>query len=195
MNKISNVHQRFLDGVHGICGTQKVPSSWKTYNTLLLFKKPKDYNPGEEEILKKFRPIAPSNVGYKVFASMLGTRLIKWLQLNNGVQWSQRAIFNHNGVRDNTLVNAAIQTNQKVVFFDLSDAFNSVNHELLIEGLSKIGAQIGLSKLFESYIFNALLLLFLCKSNNSPAQSSSTAESSKGTQCHQHFLIFISAPY
>ena len=85
------------------------PNAWKCYKSLLLFKKPEDYHSGDEKILKKFRPIALSNVAYKTTTAIIAKRLSRWLQENHGIGWTQRAIFNRNGVRDNALlVNAAL---------------------------------------------------------------------------------------
>ena len=140
ISKVANFPQRFLSGIHKICATFQILRAWKSCDSLLLFKKPNKYHKGEESVLKNFRPIALSNVSYKTFTSMLSNRLTKWLKANEGIAWSQRAVFNRNGVRDNALiVNSAIQSKKTVIFFDLSDAFNSVCHELLFTGLRSSG--------------------------------------------------------
>ena len=72
---------------------------------------------------------------------MLSNRITKWLKINDGVHWSQSAIFNRDGVKNNTLlVNAAFQSKRTVIFFDLSDAFNGVCHNLLFHGLKASGS-------------------------------------------------------
>ena len=85
--------------MHQIGCTGKTPSSWKSYYSLLLFKKPTEYQPGDEKLLKKFRPIALANVSYKLLTSILASRLSKWLEANKGISWSQRTIFIRNVVQ------------------------------------------------------------------------------------------------
>ena len=113
--------------------------------------KPEDYHPGDEKILKKFRPIALSNVAYKTTTAIIAKRLSRWLQENHGIGWTQRAIFNRNGVRDNALlVNAALQEKRPVIFLDLSDAFNSVKHSAIFDALDQSGCPPDLANLIKS---------------------------------------------
>ena len=94
MAKKPNFAERFCNGANDMCATGKSPKSWKNFDSLMLLKDPANYQEGEETILKNFRPIALSNVSYKTFTTMLSNRITEWLKINQGVQWSQRAIFN-----------------------------------------------------------------------------------------------------
>ena len=51
---------------------------------MLRFKKPEEYGPEKEKVLKNFRLIALSNVAYKTMAANLCRRLGKWLEQNKG---------------------------------------------------------------------------------------------------------------
>ena len=81
----------------------------------------------------------------------MASRLSKWLEANKGISWSQRAIFNRNGVRDNSfLINSALQSKKSVMFFDLSDAFNSVSHQILSKGLRDSGCPLWVVRLIQN---------------------------------------------
>ena len=68
---------KFVEGVHWMATNGTTPESWKRYNSLMLFKKPDEYVPGQEKVLKNFRPLALSNVTYKLLAATLSKRLSK----------------------------------------------------------------------------------------------------------------------
>ncbi len=151
INKVPHIYEKFAWGLNEMRHSGATPQGWKAYKSLLLFKKPEEYQAGEERLLNKFRPIALSNVSYKLTTSILAKRLSKWLESNAGIGWTQRAIFNRNGVRDNALlVNAALQQNRPVVFLDLSDAFNSVRHSAIFEALQQCGCPTDLINLIRS---------------------------------------------
>ena len=103
LSKIDNFVPRFLQLLHRMAAIGETPDVWRRYNTMLLFKKPSEYLPGQEKVLKNFRPIALSNVSYKLLAAILSKRLTKWLEANKGISHSQRAVFSRRGVQENTL--------------------------------------------------------------------------------------------
>ena len=61
----------FVQGLHWMAANGVTPESWKEYNSMMLFKKPDVFEPGQEKVMKNFRPIALSNVSYKLLASTL----------------------------------------------------------------------------------------------------------------------------
>ena len=138
IKKDKDFAKKFVEGLHAMATMSITPDSWKSYNSLLLFKKPDEYKRGQEKELRCFRPIALSNVSYKVLTSILCKRLSKWLEMNKGVGFTQRAAFGRNGVSENTLlVGDALRKKKTVVYLDLSDAFNSVEHCLIFEALKQ----------------------------------------------------------
>ena len=128
----------FVEGVHWMATNGTTPESWKRYNSLMLFKKPDEYVPGQNKVLKNFRPIALSKVRYKLLAVTLCKRLSKWLVINKGISYSQRAVFGRHGVSENTLlVGEALKAKKIVLYLDLSDAFKSVQHSIIFEALKQ----------------------------------------------------------
>ena len=138
LNSLKDFVSNFLKGVHAMAGSGRTPLAWKHYNSLLLFKKLNDYAPGMEKHLKNFRPIALSNVSYKLLTSVIAKRLSKWLDVNKGISFGQRAVFSRRGVKENTLiVSESLRTGKPVMFLDITDAFNSVSHDLIFESLKQ----------------------------------------------------------
>ena len=59
-------------------------------------------------------------------------RTREWLEKNKGISFSQRAVFGRHGVNENTfVVGEALKAKKVVIYLDLSDAFNSVEHEVI----------------------------------------------------------------
>ena len=130
--------KNFTEGLHAMGYSSLTPSCWKSYNSMMLFKKPEEYKAGQEKELRCFRPIALSNVSYKLLASILYKRLSKWLEVNKGIGFCQRASFGRRGVSENTLaVGNALKKKKTVIYLDLSDAFNSVDQKLIFEALKQ----------------------------------------------------------
>ena len=112
--------------------TTDIPSRWQHYSTRLLFKKPNKYQLGEEKVFTNFRPIALLDVEYKVLTSILARRLSDLLKYNNCLNAHQRAVFGRRGCNENALLaRHALQDGKQIIFLDLSDAFNSISHELI----------------------------------------------------------------
>ena len=127
------------------------PDSWRSYNLMLLFKKPEEYVTGQETNLKNFRPIALSNTSYELLTATLCKRLSKWLVRNKGISSSQRAVFTRHGVHENTmLVAEAFKQKICVLLLDLSDAFNSIEHSLIYTALEQSGYPQGISKMIKA---------------------------------------------
>ena len=85
INKVPHIYENFAWGLNEMRHSGATPQGWKAYKSLLLFKKPEEYQAGEERLLNKFRPIALSNVSYKLTTSILAKRLSKWLESNAGI--------------------------------------------------------------------------------------------------------------
>ena len=126
----------FTSGLHQLAASGTTPDSWRNYKSLLLFKKPKEFQEGMDMVLKNFRPIALSNVTYKLLTSMLSKRMSSWLEKNEGVSHGQRAAFSRRGIAENTLIVAeSLRAKKGVLYLDLSDAFNGVEHSVIFEAL------------------------------------------------------------
>ena len=135
-NDARNFSSDFVKGVLLMATNGATPECWKEFNSMMLFKKPDEFQPGQERDLKNFRPIALPNATYKTLASAMCKRLTKWLAENKGISYSQRAVFGRHGVSENTLiVGEALKARKSVIYLDLSDAFNSVEHNVIFEAL------------------------------------------------------------
>ena len=151
LSKIENFSPQFLELLHRMAAKGETPDAWRRYNTMLPFKKPSEYVPGKEKVLKNFRPIALSNVPLKLLAAILCKRLTKWLEANKGISYSQRAVFSRRGVQENTLTVAeALRAKKIVIYLDLSDAFNTAEHPLLLEALRQSGCPKWIIDIIES---------------------------------------------
>ena len=149
--EIREFPRMFVEGLHQIASSGITPDDWRHYNIMMLFKKPDDFKNGQETILKCFRPIALSNVSYKLLTSVLCKRMSRWLETNNGISFGQRAAFSRRGVQENTLiVLEALRQKKTVVYLDLSDAFNSIEHNLILEALRQSKCPDWIVKLVES---------------------------------------------
>ena len=149
--KQKNFAKNFVEGLHQMAATAITPDSWRSYNSMLLFKKPDEYVPGQETILKNFRPIALSNTSYKILTATLCKRLSKWLERNKGISFSQRAVFSRHGLQENTLyVAEALKQKKCVLFLDLSDAFNSIEHCFIYAALEQSGCPEWIVRLIKS---------------------------------------------
>ena len=149
--KIPQFSEKFLEGIHMMAATGVTPESWKSYKSMMLFKKPDNFKQGEDKILKNFRPITLSNTTYKLLTAILCRRLSAWLEKNKGISYSQRAVFSRQGVQENTLVvQEAINQKKTILFLDLSDAFNSIEHIHILNALKQCGCPSWIIQLIKS---------------------------------------------
>ena len=128
----------FTSGLHQLAASGATPDKWRNYESL-LFKKPKEFQEGMDKVLKKFRPKELSNVTYKLLMSMICKRLSSWLERNNCISHGQRAVFfSRRGVMENaprTIVAESLRSKKGVLYLDLSEAFNSVEHSTISKAL------------------------------------------------------------
>ncbi|CAL4201470.1 unnamed protein product [Meganyctiphanes norvegica] len=74
-----------LDCLNGVLETEDVPESWTQSRTKMIKKKKKTGNP----TWKDFRPIALTNVSYKIFMTHIREQIEKHLKINNLVRDNQ----------------------------------------------------------------------------------------------------------
>ena len=102
------------------------------------------YKRGPESEPKSWRPITLEDCTAKVFFGIIADRLLIFLKKCSGLPPGQRAVVGVDGcadcnwILDLTRVKALLnQKNYYLIWLDLSNAFGSVNHSLLIKILRK----------------------------------------------------------
>lgn len=107
------------------------------------------FKEGEEGEVKNYRGVALLDVGYKVLAKILAARLGKWMEEKGKIGESQAGFRKARGTRDHIFVlNSLIGNKLKrkkgklyVGFVDFRTAFDSVNREVMVKKLEKIGVR------------------------------------------------------
>jgi hypothetical protein len=123
------------------CYKQKViPQSWKTSNTILLYKK------GNSSILTNHRPIALANKIYKLFTSTLTTLLSAYGEKYQILHTSQEGFRQERSIPRTiqTLIVAledARLTSQDIyiLYIDFTNAFGSIDHAHLLVLMTDLG--------------------------------------------------------
>ena len=116
---------------------KKIPESWKYSKTVLIPKKTKPK-------VSEFRPIALTNVGYKIFMSVLKRKIVEHLTLNEDINEFQSGFTKGRRTEDNVLILSYCvgdSKNRKKIFVlgavDFKKAFDSVFRKAMIESLKE----------------------------------------------------------
>ncbi|KAH9159147.1 hypothetical protein LEN26_002490 [Aphanomyces euteiches] len=119
---------------------KRVPSAWKLSVTELIFKK------GDPNSVSNWRPLALQSTIYKLYASILKSRLSLWLESNELLSNSQKGFRQFNGCHEHNFVaQAMLDTTRRskspffAVWYDLRNAFGTMPHDFLWLVLSKLG--------------------------------------------------------
>lgn len=121
------------------------------------------YKKGETTNLKNYRPISVLPSISKIFETVMCNRLVSYLEKNNFLDQEQ-----HGFRKGKSTVTALIKFTESVVnsienknkvsgvFMDLSNAFDSLSHELLLGKLQKLGITGVCLRWMKSYLSNRL---------------------------------------
>ena len=137
---ISQEGKEALCKLYNIClSNERVPSSWKESNTILIYKKGDPNNPAN------WRPIALQNSIYKIYAAILAKRLACWCIDNGTISPMQKGFLPYEGCFEHSFMMSSLFEDSKrrcrdlrVVWFDLKNAFGNVTHDLLFDMMNRL---------------------------------------------------------
>ena len=122
----------------------KIPEEWKIAQVTPIYK-----GKGTKSSLDNFRPISILSPVSKVFEALLGQQMRVYLENNkilhqdqNGFRDGRSCHLALNTVVDYTKRNLDIKNHVISIFLDLSKAFDTIDHQLLLIKLKKYGFSI-----------------------------------------------------
>ncbi len=111
------------------CLNQKIPSSWKGSDTILIYKK------GDRAVPSNWRSISLQQTIYKIYAAVLSRRLASWALDHNKISRSQKGFLPFEGCTEHSFLLRSVLGDSKrrrkdvrIVWLDLKNAFGSVPH-------------------------------------------------------------------
>ena len=115
--------------------SENKPPQWKISKTVLIAK-------NRKPTVKDFRPLALTDISYKLFMAILRNRIEEHIEHNNGIVEEQTGFTKGTRLEDNiAIINHLIQdarkTRKKLIItgIDFTKAFDSVKREKIIETL------------------------------------------------------------
>ncbi|RLU16391.1 hypothetical protein DMN91_010459 [Ooceraea biroi] len=143
---------RLLTALFNACyRLEAVPPSWKTSNTVLVYKK------GDRDSLESWRPLALGDTMPKLFAAVAADRLTDWVIANDKLCRAQKGFLRDEGCYEHNFVLQEILTDARrtrrhavVAWLDLSNAFGSVPHAAIRSALVRAGVPSGLINIWGS---------------------------------------------
>lgn len=146
------------------CGT--FPNALKVSKVIPLYKK------GDKNVLGNYRPVANISVFSKIFESVMAEKLLNFTHKFNILNNSQYGFIRGKGTPDaiTNFVTHVYQCFEKKmyvmgIFFDMSKAFDMVNHKLLIKKLNEYGIRGNVQKWLKSYLEERKQIIHMTYSN------------------------------
>lgn len=133
-----------------------VPASWKQSMTVLIHKK------GDADEISNFRPIALMSCVYKLFMSVMASRIVNYAIDNNLLSDCQKSARPSEGCYEHTFLLQSLvldakrlQKNVFLTWLDLRNAFGSVPHDVIELTLSHLGIPPSVVQLIKNVYTNA----------------------------------------
>ena len=161
----------FCDLFNSCLNTSKMPSCWKIANVCPIFKK------GDPSLASNYRPISLLNTIEKVFERILYKHIFNFLRANSFFAPTQSGFLpgdstvNQLTYMYNTFCKALDNGLEvRVVFFDISKAFDQVWHKGVLCKLQQAGIRGNLLSFLSNYLADRKQLVILPGSHSSPIE-------------------------
>ena len=143
------------------------PDNLKIAKVIPIFKK------GDQTSVNNYRPISILSPINKIFEKILYSRLIKYIDKSN-ILYKYQFGFRKNHSTEHALIELVDQIRYNIggnkmtcgIFIDLSKAFDTVDHQILIEKLEHYGIRGKALDIFKSYLSNRKQYVQLEKSKS-----------------------------
>ena len=163
-NQLLSIYSHSL--IYGI-----FPTSFKRSHIKLILKK----NNLDTSVLTNFRPISQLSIMSKILERIVSKQIFNYLSVNNILDPHQSAFKKHHSTETalTSVLNDLLTTlddNQciQMVLLDLSSAFDTINHDILINRLYYLGISDAPLLWFKSYLSNRSSSVQIGESLSSP---------------------------
>ena len=132
---------------------KKIPKQWKESVSILLLKRDENNKPKDSTNIKNWREIGLSVTQYKVYMMLIKNRLLPWMFETERLSARQKGGSPRKGLQEHVFCfKTAIEDFKHesgklhVIFFDIPDAFGSLEHKIMLQEMEKLGIPQHLSK-------------------------------------------------
>lgn len=137
-------HRNFLTEVFNyILKTKNIPIQWQSFKTSLLLKPLKE---DFSHLVSSWRPIAIMDTVYRIFATVMNSRLLAWVVAGNLISREQKALLFSDGCAEHNAILLSVKerfcldkTSSHICWLDLTEAFPSVPYDLIWYTLKGMG--------------------------------------------------------